>query len=271
MVSQPKQKSTRYLKRYAVSSDDHEFIGRIYDLSIVEMNFDTYEELSKYIDALYIYHINYWLSTMVQRIESLNRVADMLWLEKKFIGEIELPVSRYDWVNSAADAFLMRFISISDGAMILTNEVFELGLPPKNCTLISLKRKGVSERVLTALEQIVEDHLHIREERNARFHHGIERELSSADQIFKMAAMFEHYGQGLRGKDINGCPINTKRYLREGLVELQGQFNTANRRLAINLNDLYDLLFVEFESRFKLKFHDPERGFGFKNNHKENE
>lgn len=257
-----KRKSTRFLKRYLIESDNHKFIGRVYDLSIISFHFETYEELINYDDARYVFHVNHWLSTMTRRIESMNRVADMLWLERQFFDERPLAISRYDWANIAADAFLMRFISISDGAIILTNEVFEVGLEAKDCTIKNLKKASLPKDVLDAITQIVRNHQKLRSERNSRFHHGVERELSSDDHTFLIAALFEKNGNGIRGEDRHGRRISLKRYLKEALVELQRDFNASNRKLASDLDRLYGLLEAEFESRFRKKFYHPTRGYG---------
>ena len=84
------------------------------------------------------------------------------------------------------------------------------------------------------------------------------------DCIFKTAAIFELRGQDLRGNDIHGRRINTRRYLCEALVDFQAHFNAPNRNFPRNLINLYDLFLAEFKSRFKYKFHDLEKGFGFR-------
>ena len=254
--------STKFLKQYVVSSDNHEFIGRIYDLSIVELNFETYEQLERYSDCKYVFHINYWLKGMVRRIESLNMVGEMLWLDTDHVQNFILPISRYQWLTVAADAFLMRFVSIFDCALLLTNEIFETELKPKKCTIQNLEKAGVSKDVITVLQELLDSHLELRQERNTRFHRGFERELSSDDEAFRLAARFEHWGQGIRGNDRSGRRINTKRYFKEGLVELQRDFNKSNRKISKRLDQLYDLLLIEFENRFSPKFNNKKCGFG---------
>lgn len=49
----PKRRQTRFLVRHVVRSDSHGFIGRLYDLGIVSLNFDTYEELCQFPDCKY--------------------------------------------------------------------------------------------------------------------------------------------------------------------------------------------------------------------------
>ncbi len=87
--------STRFLKQYVLPSDNHAFVGRIYDLSIVAMHFDSYEDLSKHADCKYAYEVNHALSMLTRRIESLNMVGGMLWptsMPKNF-KEFPVPVT----------------------------------------------------------------------------------------------------------------------------------------------------------------------------------
>lgn len=91
--------STRFLNQYVLPSDNHAFVGRIYDLSIVGMHFETYEDLAKHADCKYAFHINNALSMLTRRVESLNMVGGMLWptnIPKNFE---KFPVSRYEWLN----------------------------------------------------------------------------------------------------------------------------------------------------------------------------
>ena len=105
--------STRFLKRFILPSDDHPFVGRIYDLSILAYHFDDYAELARHADCKYAFDVYIELSTLTRRVESLNLVGNMLW--PPVSSEIkEFPVSRYDWLAIATDVFLMRYISVVD-------------------------------------------------------------------------------------------------------------------------------------------------------------
>lgn len=52
----------KYLKRRYVVSDEHPFVGRIDGLSIVQYNFDSYEEMAQYPDCLYALSVGQLLS-----------------------------------------------------------------------------------------------------------------------------------------------------------------------------------------------------------------
>jgi hypothetical protein len=242
--------STRFLKQFILPSDDHPFIGRIYDLSIVALHFDNYDELARYADCKYAFDVNVELTTLTRRVESLNLVGSMLWPHSVSSKVKEFPVSRYEWLTIASDVFLMRYISVVDCALLLANEIFEVGLQRRKCSIENLKKKMVPQRVLSILEELLADQGTLRDERNARFHHGLERDFTRDDTTFGMAAMFEHRKSGLRGVDQAGRSINVERSFREGLVELQRAFNKATRRLTRQLDRLYDELGTEFETRF---------------------
>jgi len=257
-AERPKRTRTTSLKRYILPSDDHSFVGQIYDLSIVGMYFQTYEELAKHADCKYAFRVNHCLSALTQRVESLNMVGGMLWPEGLPDNFKDFPVSRYEWLTVSADVFLMRFISVVDCAMILVNEVLECGLDAKDCTARKLKKAGVPKSYLVFIDGMIADQGALRHERNGRFHHGAERGFSSHDQMLRMGSNFEHRFNGARGA--NGRPLPVNRLFREGLVELQREFNVLMRRLVSRMNELYDMLEPEFEATFAPRFRDGHFG-----------
>jgi len=109
------------------------------------MHFETYEELSKHADCKYAYDVNYALSMLTRRVESLNMVGGMLWPNGMPKNFKTFPVSRYEWLRVSADAFLGRYISVVDCAMILVNEVFECGLAFEACTIQNFKKVPIRE------------------------------------------------------------------------------------------------------------------------------
>jgi hypothetical protein len=124
----PKRARTRFLKRFIMSSDMHSFIGRVYDLGIVSMNFDSYDELAQYPDCKYAIDTGYWLTGLARRVESLNMVGDMLWLDPVPKSFRDLALTRYQWLTVTTDVFLTRYISVIDCALLLVNEVYRFGL-----------------------------------------------------------------------------------------------------------------------------------------------
>ncbi|NDV87738.1 hypothetical protein GTW51_13610 [Aurantimonas aggregata] len=244
--------STRFLKQYVLPSDGHAFVGRIYDLSIIGLHFETYDELSKHDDCKYAYDVNQVLSMLTRRVESLNMVGGMLWPSSMPDSFKQFPVSRYEWLTICADVFLARYVSVVDCAMILVSQVFECTLAFEACTAQNLKKKSIPGELLAHLVAMIDDQGDLRHERNRRFHHGLERRFSSDDQVFLVASLFEHRFSGAVGP--NGRALPVERLYREGLVELQREFNAAMKKLVRQLNWLYDALHPEFDRRFSPKF-----------------
>lgn len=245
-----KRARARFLKRFIISLDMHSFIGRVYDLSIVGMNFDSYEDLAQHPDCKYAIDTNYWLTGLARRVESLNMVGDMLWLDPVPENFGDLALTRYQWLTVTTDVFLTRHISVIDCALLLVNEVHRLGIEPKKCTLQSLKKRGLPNAVADHLELMLDEQEALRNERNSRIHHGNEREFTDDDQTFKTASLFNDKFHGMKGTDRYGRRIDVDRSFKEGLVSIQSDFNRSMRLLKKQLDDLYDLLWEEFEDHF---------------------
>ncbi len=258
----PKEGHRGKQERHMIDSDGHNFVGRLGSLGIVVYSFDSYEELARYPDCKYAYDVNDWMATLVRRIESLNMIGDMLWLDQKIIDKFDFPVSRHDWLNVVTDVFLMRVSSIIDCSLILASEVYELGLSPKDCVWPKVKKANLPADVLESLSKISRIRDDFRDERNERFHWGYEREFSSDDVTFKTVAMFEKWGQKMGGTDKYDREIDVRQYFVEGLEQLQIDFNQSTRSLMKALDNFYDVLAVEFEARFSPRFNDPKTGFG---------
>jgi hypothetical protein len=186
----PKRVRSSFHVRHIVESDAHPFVGRIFDLSIVGQHFDTYEELARYPDCKYAFDINSSVTILTRRMESLNVVGSMLWLKPLPPNFADFPVSRYEWLTISADVFLMRYISVVDCALLLTNAIYEVGLDPKKCSIDNL-RKGVSAKVITHLREMLDDQGDFRAERNARFHHGEERGFTQDNTTFWVTSIIE--------------------------------------------------------------------------------
>jgi hypothetical protein len=228
-------------------------VGRIYELGIVQMHFDTYEEAYQYDDVRYVLEVNRGVQTLARRVESLNVVADMLWLPRG-VNYGDLPLSAYDWLTISTDAFLMRYISVVDCAMILVGTIWETGLRPIQVNRENLLRKGVQAHTLNVLDEMQKLQGALRIERNERFHHGAERSFTDDDQTLRIVSLFHHRGSRMTGTDYYGRKVNVDVAFREGLSRLQDTFNRHCVTLIRSLDRLYDLLFEEFESRFVPRF-----------------
>ena len=260
-MAKPKRARTKFLVRYVLPSDSHGFLGRVFDLSIVALHFDSYEALAVYPGCKYVCDVNEALNRLVSRVESLNLVGNMLWPELLPQDFSTLPVSRHEWLSITADVFLMRYISVADCALLLVDEIFEFGLERRACTLANLRKKGLPLLADDILTDMIQAQGTLRFERNSRFHHGAERAFTRDDTTFRIAATFEQKRNRITGNDRLGLKINVQRMLKEGLVELQSDFNRSTQILVRQLDKLYDALWREFEARFEPRVHAATHGF----------
>lgn len=251
-----KRASTKFLKRHILASDHHGFIGRVYDLSIVGLRFDSYTEVEKYPDCKYALDTNYWVSSLAQRVESLNLVGNMLWPDPYPKSFESFPISGYDWLRVSTDVFLVRYVSVVDCALLLVNEIFRAGQEARDCTLGKLKKHGVPSTVSDHLQRMLDEQETWRFERNSRVHHGKEREFTDDDTSFRMASNL-----GFTGHDRYGRKLDADRSFREGLAGLQRDFNRSTRLLLKQLDPLYDMLWEEFEAHLGPLMAEATHGF----------
>jgi hypothetical protein len=143
----------------------------------------------------------------------------------------------------------MRLVSVKDCASLLVSEIFQLELQNK-CSVDKLRRCGVPAGVMLALSKIADNQFALRMERNERIHEGIQRGFSDHDGFFRSIAFFEkRYGK-VNATDENGRPIKIERLFLAALKDLRSIFNPAVTALETDLHELFDLLLVEFDTRF---------------------
>ncbi|GAC1045942.1 hypothetical protein thsrh120_59470 [Rhizobium sp. No.120] len=216
----------------------------------MSLNFDTYEELARFPDCKYAVDTGEWVRNLCDRMESLNLVGDMLWLDPVPKSFKQMPITRYEWLTISTDVFLVRYVSVIDCALLLVNQVCQAGLTRRACTIDKIAKAGITPAIVEQLKIMMDEQEQIRIERNARIHHGIERRFTDDDQTFKTASLFADRYHGIRGKDMFDRKIDVDLSFREGLVGMQRDFNLHVRKLEHQLDNLYHLLWDEFEDRF---------------------
>lgn len=242
-----------------IQSDHHRFIGRIFDLSIVGMYFQSYAEAANYPDAKYVLDVNERATLLTRRVESLNYISILLWSERS-IRPQTLPIPAYDFCRLIQDAFLMRTVSIFDCCCLLAVEVMELKIKPRQANLERIKKLASNTSCCEALQLLSNFQFRLRTERNLRFHRGEERAITRDDITFQMMARFQHM-QEMTGTDRHGGEVNLDRLYNEAITSLRNQFRSNVENLNLYLDDLYNVLSDEFERRFRPKFR-GEDGFG---------
>jgi len=249
-------------RRLTISSDDHKLIGRIYDLSIAGLHFDDYADAEKYPDVIYALTVNNRASLLTKRIESLNHVGDILWPRRRIRPKL-LPMSAYEYCNFIQDVLLMRTISILDCCCLLTVAILELDIIPRQTTIDRIRNASNSHPSSDKLKAISDLQFEFRTERNMRFHRAEEEPLTDDDVTFKIAALYAFQGQGITGNDRHDRNIDLTKSYDEAIDNIRNKFRNNIKLLKRPINELYDCLIGEFNTRFSTKFRDPS-GYGHK-------
>jgi hypothetical protein len=227
-------------------------VGRIFDLSIVDLHFGPNENPDIYPDIKYVRDVLGGIKTLTDRVDSLNLVSEMIWKSPEEISNNGI-VDTYNYFLICDDLFLIRFVSILDCALILVNMVYELGLQNQSCTLNNIKQASIEDQAIDAISYIYETQGKIRNERNSRVHHGQENPFTTDDMTFISSARSTFYGNGICGEDIFGKEIDLRNFIKEAQLMHQKRFTEYTDHMTGSLNLLYDMLWLEFEKRFHHK------------------
>lgn len=179
--------------------DEHEFVGRIFDLALpVHLGKYDYCELQTIApDRAYVADIERALSQLVERVRALSFVLKMLTVVDFPFETAAGAISRIDWLWAAFELMAVRLVSISDTALILTNEVLELGFEAKKATEVRVMPLVNDLAVRDALEKLSSSCNGLRAERNRTVHRGERRRLGTTDEkatLLKAVALMEVTG-----------------------------------------------------------------------------
>jgi hypothetical protein len=240
-------------KRFAISSDGHELVGRIFDQSIVGLHFDSYEAASSYPDVKYVLDVNDRMTLLFDRVESLNHVGDLLW-PKSRTSIKSLPVSAYNYCNLIQDVFLMRLISVLDCCCLLAVEVLELNVDPRRANPGTIRKLSKGHPCCDELERLSDLLMDLRTERNFRFHRGEQEPFTDDDVTFRTVAVIAQWGRGVGGgMDIHGRKVNLRKSYNHAINHLRIKFSVNVEKLSGSLDDFYTSLLNEFKRRWRLK------------------
>lgn len=225
--------------------DGCELAGVLYGiLTPFQLSDHTYQDRNDFVrnapDFAYAWSVGGRLNVLEEAIIALRPIVQMLGVKEFPIPSEVRDIDRYVWLSATIDLALFRVSAIRDCCYVLVNEVFELGINPRELSLRRLKReedlKGTP--VLEALLTIDSIGTDLRAERNKRAHEGIQRpfgEDSHDTLMFKLAAMYEGKGKdtvqnfdleheyGNQVSLLLDAYVKNAEALREAVLEFQGR------------------------------------------------
>jgi hypothetical protein len=187
--------------------DGCELAGALYRiLTPFQLSDHTYHDRDDFVrkdpDFAYAWSVGGRLNVLEEAIIALRPIVQMLGATEFPIPSDVRPIDRYVWLSATIDLALFRISAIRDCCYVLVNEVFELGINPRELSLRRLKEEQVLKGtpILEALLAVGSIGKDLRAERNKRAHEGIQRSFGEDSQetlIFKVAAMSEGKDSGM--------------------------------------------------------------------------
>lgn len=232
---------------------EHPFICRLSDLCVVQLSFETWSDVEKYEDVLYTLLVGGWTDKLSTRVRSFERIEEFLDHNLSEIGKTN-PATI---LEMARDALHLRLVSVLDILNLVVNVVFELNIENKSATFGNISRKVADKRVLRPLGVANSKLTTVKDDRDARVHHGTERTHDENDDGFRVAALWETWGRRIVMHDQKGNVIPlTQMYdsRRHELTELlRNQFLSFSNEI----HEVLDICSNEFEARFSKKIAAP--------------
>jgi len=240
-----------------LSLEESEFVGHIYDLAVPvhlgEHDYDTLLSIAP--DRAYVADVYYRISRLVDRFNSLNMVYQMLAVENFPLPSRLQPISRENWVRILLDVLLARLASVRDCTYLLIAEVFELKLDPRNVSRRTLREN--QQIPSNPFDNLIDDIANIgrslRDERDLNLHRGDERPLGEDPITYKVASIFESWGQELTGTDRFGNPVDLEGKHKQISEQIRTEFVSTAKDLERKLCELFDELQPNFLQRLRTK------------------
>jgi hypothetical protein len=130
---------------------------------------------------------------LVRVLRSLSTVEKMLSVD---IFPVVTPGGKIhgeEWFRAALDVCLARITAVRDCLFLLTATVFELDLADREVTMKNLRKQIGRSDVIALLERIAETGRHTRDERDKKFHRGVERDFDDMG-LYHNISIIEMYG-----------------------------------------------------------------------------
>jgi hypothetical protein len=123
----------------------------------------------------YHYDVFSRAQNLIRVFDRLDRSASLLFSTPGFHGRRKQPLTRNDWTEYHFSVFTTALASVVDTSLLLIAEVYQLGFPPRQCTMPSVTENrwvtGSTTAAIRSLEKKLQQH---RQRRNRYLHWGDE-------------------------------------------------------------------------------------------------
>jgi len=235
------------------------FVAHVYEMAHPVYTWDapnlTFQELdAEAPHRAYVVDTYSRLSRLVEVLRSLAVVERLLSVENFPIDTPDGKIHREAWLRVANDAYLARITAVRDCLFLLAASVFELDLKDRDINLKSLKVHIKHPEVIALLQRIAETGRHTRDERDLKFHRGIERDFDERG-LYRNLSTIEMWSEGtFDGKvgahDGSGPAWDLQAVHAAAVKTVRTEMRDNAQALIELALDLFDLLFDEYDERW---------------------
>jgi hypothetical protein len=154
------------------------------------------------------------------------------------------------------DAYLARITAIRDCLFLLTGTVFEIDLADRDVNLKSLRKHLHRSEVSELLEKVAATGRETRDERDLKFHHGIERDFDELG-LYHSISIIEMYGGTSTQVEAyppgSGPTWDLRAVRQEAVKTVRTEMRATARALIDAILDLFEILRDEYDSRWTMR------------------
>lgn len=212
----------------------------------------TFEELeAEAPHRAYVVDAYSRMARLVDVLRSLSVVEKLLSFDDFPVVTPAGKIHREAWLRVANDTYLVRITAVRDCLFLLTATVFELDLRDRDVTLRALKARIEDDGIVGVLDRIARTAPDVREQRDMKFHRGVERDFDEAG-LYKSISIIEMYGgDGLVHSHDGSEPAWDLRVVHARAVEtVRTEMRQSASELIDLALDLFDLLEPEYDRRW---------------------
>lgn len=241
---------------YDIESED--FPTRVYGMAhpvyMWDGGGDLQELQSEAPHRAYVVHVYSRVARLVEVLRSLSVVEKLLSMNQFPVDTPDGGIHREAWLRVAIDTGLARITAVRDCLFLLTATVLEFDGPDRSVTLATLRRATSQPELVDVLTRIAEAARDTRDERDLKFHRGIEREFDDAGH-YKHLSVIELWGEGkfdgkLRAHDTGEVTWDLRKVHEDAVDTVRTEMREAAHMLIDLCLDLFDLLQPEYDGRW---------------------
>lgn len=202
-------------------------------------------------EMVYHHNVNNFLSSLIRTVERMEQVPIFLkrFPNSKFFAENNIILHK--WVNYHYTNFLIMSVSLYDISLLLTNEIFMLGIEPRQCNEKTVAKHEVVKK--TSVKISLDNLAQAIDEYRIPRHHFVHRGYIPSMGFMDRLDSYDFLQKAAKELGIEQQDINDSIGLLSNPIVLRDLYKVERRKLIAEIeektNVLIGLLFELFSSQ----------------------